>query len=536
MTRLIRSVLRSIGRAIAHDPEVRRLVERHPRFFHFLRERLRPNERFGLALTVGLSVALVLLYFFASVLEDVASNDTLVRADLRVNALVQMFRTPGVTQVMVFLTDLGRWQTIAAGVVALALVLEIWRRRTDIVALILCLGLGELLLWLVKQLVRRSRPEAANSLAFESGFSFPSGHTFVSVAFYGLATYFAVKGARGPAKILVVAGGIALIVAIGFSRIYLGVHWPSDVLGSFAGGASWLSIVLVALRLWAHGRKRPLPRLGPIQRTAVTALIAIFWAASTVKLYAAIPLPQPKTVEVPTRALSEDQIASRLFLEVPTFGEDITGRPTEPIDVVLVGSKDLIRSVFQRAGWREAAPLSLRSLGRTLRALTGGSPDPEEPAAPSFWNGRPNELTFILRSNGSVRGRRHVQLWNSGVSSMSTPIWVGTAHLDRGASDSSSLPWTVHSIDPFVDRVRQYLRQSLEAAGAVRSSELFPVTRTTSGQRLVGDSFVTDGNVCLILLRQVAENPRRQEEAHDYRGGPVAELDLGKLRLLEPIV
>lgn len=109
---LLRSVFRSLGKALREDPQVRRLLESHPRLTSFIGGRLRRDQRFGLGLTIGLSVALVFLYFFANILEDLANNDPLIRADLRVSALVQTVRNPRLTKVMIFLTDMGRWQTI----------------------------------------------------------------------------------------------------------------------------------------------------------------------------------------------------------------------------------------------------------------------------------------------------------------------------------------------------------------------------------------------------------------------------------------
>lgn len=499
---LLRSVLHSIGRAVSSDPEVRRLLDEHPRLIRFVRNRLRPDYRFGLWLTFGLSIALVFLYFFANILEDLANNDPLIRADLRVSALIQMFRTPELTKAMVFFTDLGRWQTLLAGAVALGLVLVLWRRTADILALALGLGLGEVLLWMVKNLIQRSRPEPANALALEGSFSFPSGHSFAAVVFYGLVTYFLMRAVRGIWRVAVPGVGIALIVAIGFSRVYLGVHWPSDVLGSWAGGAAWVAVAVTALHARDYGRPKPLPYFPAAARVTVAALTSVAWAFLTVRLYVSVPIQQPHAIAVPRPNIPEGQIASQLFRGLPNHSEDITGRPTEPINIVLVGAEESMRGGFLRAGWRETNRLNLRTLRLEIKALLAKTPHPEQPEIPSFWNGRPDQLAFQKSTpTHLVRERHDIRIWNSGErSSAGMQIWVATAHSAREMQETSSLPF-VSKIDPFVDRERQHVRESLEAAGIIRSAQSMTATQPTLGKNFAGDPFTTDGKALLLFLK-----------------------------------
>jgi undecaprenyl-diphosphatase len=97
---------------------------------------------------------------------------------------------------------------------------------------------------------RRERPFFPDPLATESTFSFPSGHSLVSLAVYGSVALLLARRVRSPGRrALLFAGTALLVLAIGFSRLYLGVHFLSDVLAGYAAGAAWLALLYAALEL-----------------------------------------------------------------------------------------------------------------------------------------------------------------------------------------------------------------------------------------------------------------------------------------------
>ena len=150
------------------------------------------------------------------------------------------------------LTFLGG--TLFLTALTLAVVGLLARRRESQLALALALTSagGSLLNWIVKELVRRPRPEFAAPLVDESSWSFPSGHSMGSIVIYGMLAYVLVVGfSLGRGRLAVLIGLALLVLGIGCSRVYLGAHWPSDVAGGFAGGAAWL-----ACCIWATERTR----------------------------------------------------------------------------------------------------------------------------------------------------------------------------------------------------------------------------------------------------------------------------------------
>ncbi|HWQ61496.1 MAG TPA: phosphatase PAP2 family protein, partial [Negativicutes bacterium] len=117
-------------------------------------------------------------------------------------------------------------------------------------SLVVCLGGAALLNFLLKHLFERARPDMFTVISV-TGYSFPSGHAMVSLCFYGMVAYLLCRHLPRLAPQLLVYGlTAALVTAVGFSRIYLGVHYPSDVLGGYIAGGTWLLFCVSLLWWW----------------------------------------------------------------------------------------------------------------------------------------------------------------------------------------------------------------------------------------------------------------------------------------------
>ncbi|GAA2791804.1 phosphatase PAP2 family protein [Kitasatospora sp. CM 4170] len=151
---------------------------------------------------------------------------------------------------------------LAAGAVLLGAVPRPWeRRRTVVVVLapLVWLGLGQLVRQGLMHGFGRPRPSGVYRAVSASGFSFPSGHTFTSAVCAGLIAL-AVARARPGLVRWVVACAAVFAAAIGVSRVYLGVHWPLDVLGGWLLGTAWLAVGALLLdRTLRWAAPRPLP-------------------------------------------------------------------------------------------------------------------------------------------------------------------------------------------------------------------------------------------------------------------------------------
>lgn len=495
MLRLVRSIARSISVAIRHDPEVERLIASHPRTWSFLSQRLDRSAPLGLRLTIGAAISGLLLFLFFGVVEDLVTRDPLVEADLRIVSLVQMFRAPAFDNIMLFFTYLGNWQIVFAGAGLLGIGLALCRRWIWLGALVVSIGVGEALVWGFKTLFHRARPDLVNALVSAQGPSFPSGHAFVAFAFYGLVAWFAISRVKSWwLRALLLVAALTIALGIGFSRIYLGVHWPSDVLASYVLGGAWLAAVITALTILEarvdRTRRSTLTPAG----WAIGALLVLIWSGTAIAFYQTHPL-QARTHPLSiTTELAEDGLVDELFAVAPRFSEDIVGSPMEPINVILTGTETDIAQVFERAGWKRTDSITVGNAWRLLGAELLDRPYPEAPGIPSFWFGRPNRSSFERPTGrNTARERHHLHMWDTHFRVAGTPVWVGTVHLDVSAITSAGVWLPIHQIDPAVDRERDALRTSLSGEPCVIRLDEEAVTEPMMGQNAVGSPFFTDG-------------------------------------------
>lgn len=230
---------------------MRRRAALHARFapqIAFLRARLARDGRLGLRLTLSVLLFIGATWLFAGIAEDVVTGDPLIDADRKISAWFHAHATPALTWWMLFVTNAHG--TIAISVMGLAFGLYLWRRRLWYWLLTLAFVLpgGMLLNLLLKQIFRRDRPSLDTPLLSLSTYSFPSGHVTGATLFYGLLAAFLASGipAWGSrAGVFLFAG--CLVIVVGISRIYLGVHYFSDVAAAAAWSVAWMVMWLVAL-------------------------------------------------------------------------------------------------------------------------------------------------------------------------------------------------------------------------------------------------------------------------------------------------
>ena len=216
-----------------------------------------PAPLIGLELGLGLVLALLAGLLFAWLGDEVVEGETQA-ADERLRELVNGIATPGLTDLMVFASVWGapRRLAILAAVAIGAFLARGWRRGAMLVFVTLA-GAG-LLDTGLKLLYGRARPSAFfDHYPAPGSYSFPSGHALFAMAFFGgLAVLLWGRLGRRALRVATVLAALALVLLIGFSRIYLGVHYPTDVVGGWAAGLVWVAAVALGDRLATHRRSR----------------------------------------------------------------------------------------------------------------------------------------------------------------------------------------------------------------------------------------------------------------------------------------
>jgi undecaprenyl-diphosphatase len=223
------------------------------------RRRLDPDARYGLRLTL-LAVAFLLAAIpFGLLIEQIKTKGPLIRLDTSAarNLHDWVRGSPRLVTFLKVLTFLGTpvWFYV---IVTLAAVL-VWRRGRVRLALFLVVTtlVGGLLDTVVKIVVNRPRPSLVDPVATAHGKSFPSGHAMSSTIGYGALLLVFLPVIPPRVRRFVVAGFVVLVAAIGFSRLALGVHYITDVVGGYVLGAAWLAASTAAFSIWRVEEGRP---------------------------------------------------------------------------------------------------------------------------------------------------------------------------------------------------------------------------------------------------------------------------------------
>ena len=209
----------------------------------------RPVWYLDLYFAAGVVLLTLAIWAFSTLVEDVLEQDPLVRWDAAVATWVHARTSPSGVRFFSGLTYLGSgpvtWTIAALGVLLL-------RRRPVLLTAWAAAFIGaHILSRVLKRVVQRTRPPDEISHVQHESFSFPSGHSVKAVVCYVMLAYVIARllELNTPRRVAVYVAAGAVIAAIGWSRVYLGAHYPSDVLGGFTVGLAWLAICLTGVRL-----------------------------------------------------------------------------------------------------------------------------------------------------------------------------------------------------------------------------------------------------------------------------------------------
>ncbi|XXY44388.1 phosphatase PAP2 family protein [Sorangium sp. So ce269] len=236
-------------RAAAEHPA----VQRFPALARVLHG-LSAAEYLVIHLALGLALSMAALVFVA-LAEAVNGGAWIVQVDLALaRALHASSSSAGVAALRAF-TFLGSGAALTVVAIVVAAVLLRRRHRVLAIGWLIALAGGGILNWALKALFARQRPTFADPLAVAHGWSFPSGHSMGTFITFGMLSYLGLLFVRTlRARLLLLAFALSWTVAMGFSRMYLGVHYLSDVLAGFAAGSMWLAACISGIEV---ARRRP---------------------------------------------------------------------------------------------------------------------------------------------------------------------------------------------------------------------------------------------------------------------------------------
>ncbi|MER2999393.1 phosphatase PAP2 family protein [Pontibacter populi] len=237
-------------------PAVHRFSRQHPTVSGFISDRFDTDLFMGLPLTLLLVVGVVNAMLLSELAESVIDAEWVVVADQEFTNLLYSMRSETLSLIFFNLTLLGEREAVFI-IGGIATIILLYRKRYwAIIAFWLAMGGVGLSVRFAKTFISRARPAEVAYYQVEH-FSFPSGHATTAMALFALLAYFIYRhNQKKPYRKLIAWLAAILIILVGFSRIYLGVHFLSDVLAGFILGLLWTLVGVSLVEVMLHRKKR----------------------------------------------------------------------------------------------------------------------------------------------------------------------------------------------------------------------------------------------------------------------------------------
>jgi len=465
-------VLFSLWHSFLRNPFVSERMKVHPKSTAFIKSRFDQTAFYGLPLTL-LSLAFMSVFaLFAGIVEDFLTKDPIVYVDHIVANLMRGWRTPEMTTFFTWITYLGTKEIVLLYLITATVILLLYKKYNDLIALYLSLLGSAVFLYLGKLAFHRPRPETA--LYFESSYSFPSAHATLAVAFYGFLGYLLIHhSSHFRTKVNFFFATTVLVLLIGLSRIYLGEHYISDVYSGYLIGTLWV-ITAIALLQWLIYKKF-FTQKTPF-RQAKTISIAMMSIAAGLYLlfglnfhYKPAIHPEIKTVELDRLKTLFDKSSNR-------FAQNIFGLDSQLINIVMTaGHKEEICPTLEKAGWKD--------LG-----------DNEKFNIPVFWQAKEPICSLEMKEENRLYILR---IWSTDVLYKGKQVYVS------GANAITGKRWGI--IPVFVkdlDHARDFAVKDLQAKAHVKRDKPIQINEPFIKENLLGHSYFSNGKVEVLSLEE----------------------------------
>lgn len=422
---------------------------------------LDPARRESTALLFGTMLVVGAGWLFLGVLEDVVSHDPMVQADVSVYQFLQDIRTQPTDWLMVMVTEMGSIGVMLPLVVVL-LAWFLWRRAwTTAIYWIGVATFSQLLVLLLKYTLGRHRPVESMYTGLEQ-FSFPSGHVTASTVLLCFLAFLLSLGQTRTMRALIALATGLYIALVAFSRVYLGAHWLSDVVGGMSLGLVWVGIVATAYTQCVT-REDIAPR--------ALGLVVVITLAGFGSLWIHARGPEDAAryaVAAHVRLLSDDEWINGAWRQLPARRLEFAGDAEEPFQLQWACSETGIVSTLKAMGWHDAPVWTWKA---ALGSLAPHAKLENLPVLPRFNQGDQASIVYVQESVGQPGQREVLRLWRSDFDSTSVqkeirPIWYGAVYREawrqaglfdqnlirQSTLPASSLPQLFQSIE------KKYLR------------------------------------------------------------------------------
>ncbi|WP_417694771.1 VTT domain-containing protein [Roseibium sp.] len=387
----------------AHAAIVGYFSRRSDRLSQWIAEVFDPQNPRSAGMLISAAFLLASMPLFFWFIGEIAPGEPMVRADVAILNMFDSLRSPIGDKLMVTITQFGDGivvTLVAAVITAYLFARKAWRRGTGF---LIAMAGTALFVPVVKVLLQRSRP--MDLYAGAEMLSVPSGHATLNTVLFGICAVLIAHERSRWAKAGIFSLTAIYIIAIGFSRVYLGAHWLSDVLAGLLFGTAMVAAFAFVFSP-IHNEK--------VGRLTLTGLIVVSVAAiGTWHAMATLPSALETYAPRSERTLmTASTWRSFAWAQLPAKRIELSGDTQEPLVIQYAGDPQRLSAVLQRKGWREAPEWSLTSASGFV---VGQTPAEDLPALPRTQNGRQPELTLIRKDDdGAPNDSRWVlRLWPS---------------------------------------------------------------------------------------------------------------------------
>lgn len=430
-----------------NGPVIASFNRRHPRFSCFLNQRFTTEHSTGIFLTVGVAISSIFALLFAWFGRSIHHSSALIHLDQRIYELLSVMHHPWTDLFFAVITWVGSFQAMFIFAL-LALFILIINNR-DFSALILVFGItvGELLALLAKEVVSRPRPTPFFTDLRIDGASFPSLHAFSALLFYGLIVYFLIDTVRNRRRLrlfLILFVG-CIVLLIGFSRIFLGLHWATDVLAGYILAAFWLTFLITLcetrFRYGGYGLQRGFRPFNLSLRYRISLITLAVLIAGTMIFVTIDPFLRSLSLDRARRTYQISTVED-IVNNHPRTTETLWGRANLPLSLIVLADQEVLTQLLASAGWLPAHQVGLRGFKLLLVDLLQGDEQQVATIVPQLVEGQAQSFSFVRSpQTPESTGLRSLLIWDLGRRLPDGRIaWALLVHQQIGVKHLSILP------------------------------------------------------------------------------------------------
>jgi undecaprenyl-diphosphatase len=367
----------------------------------------------------GMTVLTGLLVVASSALliipQHLTADNLLGNLDLYLFHWLQGLRSPLGDRLMIVVTEIGDGWVLYGFTVLLSLWLlarRRWRAALHWLITVACVGLLTEALKLYTAVERPPLLDTANM-----SYAFPSAHASLSVAVFGFLAVIVARELRSNWHWVPYSMAVFMVVAIGFSRLYLGVHWLSDVLAGWSLGVAWVALMGIAYR------HHPAPAVATkiFAPVAAITLVLLTGFYSSQQLEQDLEFYRPMTTT--TVSMSRSEWTGGGWRDLPAYREDLEARRIHPLDLQWAGELAAIETRLKNEGWRRPEEASA---GDMLTMFNTSADILDLPVLPQVHEGETQQLLMIRDLEEDSR-LLTLRLWRTEflVPDRQSPLWVG---------------------------------------------------------------------------------------------------------------